>query len=172
MESKLLLLKKLKNNKSEYKCECGNICVKNTSDVKRLKTKSCGCLHKKKTIERNKLIKRSYKDLTLSSFNAIYATYRHDAQKCNRVFELNKEDFRALITKNCFYCNKEPSNVKQQTDSKAPFIYNGIDRKDNKIGYVLNNCVTCCKDCNFFKSTRNYADFLNKIYTIYYNTSK
>ena len=47
------------------------------------------------------------------------------------------------------------------------FYYNGIDRKDNFLGYTLSNVVTCCKKCNFLKRDMSYIDFINYIKQIY-----
>ena len=42
-------------------------------------------------------------------------------------------------------------------------MYNGIDRKDNNIGYIVSNCLPCCSWCNKAKLTNKYEDFLNYI---------
>ena len=42
---------------------------------------------------------------------------------------------------------------------KYKFNYNGIDRVDNKIGYTLKNCVTCCKYCNNAKKDNDVDEF-------------
>ena len=47
------------------------------------------------------------------------------------------------------------------------FLYNGIDRKDNNIGYIIENCVSCCGICNRMKMDMSYDDFLNHIRLIY-----
>jgi len=46
-------------------------------------------------------------------------------------------------------------------------IYNGIDRVDNAIGYLTDNCVACCKVCNRAKlqmSKNEFFDHIKKIY--------
>lgn len=53
-------------------------------------------------------------------------------------------------------------------DSKGRFLafdytYNGIDRVNNDIGYIKNNCIPCCKICNRAKNSMSYDDFLNWI---------
>jgi hypothetical protein len=40
------------------------------------------------------------------------------------------------------------------------FIYNGIDRKINSIGYVYENCLPCCEICNKAKGTRTYEEYI------------
>jgi len=42
----------------------------------------------------------------------------------------------------------------------GPYVYNGIDRKENGIGYIESNAVTCCKVCNWAKGKMSYGDFM------------
>lgn len=45
----------------------------------------------------------------------------------------------------------------------SEYIYNGIDRVDNAVGYILENCIPCCEFCNKAKGTKTYFDFLDWI---------
>ena len=40
---------------------------------------------------------------------------------------------------------------------------NGIDRMDQKHGYVIENCVSCCKLCNFMKGALDNITFLQRV---------
>jgi hypothetical protein len=57
--------------------------------------------------------------------------------------------------------------MKAERDRDTPlFLYNGIDRKDNKGGYELDNCAPCCTVCNFLKRDMAYSKwvaFLNRV---------
>lgn len=53
-------------------CECGNVCYVTTKQLRNGKTKSCGCLRKEKTIERNK---HTAKNLTGQKFGKLTALY-------------------------------------------------------------------------------------------------
>ncbi|WP_037547415.1 hypothetical protein [Spirochaeta lutea] len=66
-----------------------------------------------------------------------YSEYKRKAKANDREFELTKEQFDRLSTGNCYYCNVEGPN--------------GIDRIDNSKGYSIENCVSCCKHCNYVK---------------------
>ncbi len=68
--------------------------------------------------------------------------------------EINLEDrnIGRLVQTACHYCGLQP---------KWPKVH-GIDRKDNTVGYVHNNCVPSCKDCNFMKGTLGYVYFIRK----------
>jgi hypothetical protein len=43
---------------------------------------------------------------------------------------------------------------------------NGIDRKDNEMGYIMGNCFPCCGNCNYFKNKFDYNKILDKCYKI------
>jgi 5-methylcytosine-specific restriction endonuclease McrA len=37
--------------------------------------------------------------------------------------------------------------------------HNGIDRKNNSLEYTLENCVPCCRQCNFAKQGLSEIEF-------------
>jgi hypothetical protein len=39
-------------------------------------------------------------------------------------------------------------------------VYNGIDRKNNRLGYFSANVVSCCVVCNKAKRTMPYEEFV------------
>jgi hypothetical protein len=39
------------------------------------------------------------------------------------------------------------------------FIGNGVDRVENSLGYSVDNCVACCKICNWMKLTLSVDEF-------------
>ncbi len=55
------------------------------------------------------------------------------------------------------------SFVNPETTKNEPYIYNGIDRVKNEVGYEVENCVACCKTCNIMKQGLSKEDFLNHI---------
>ena len=68
----------------------------------------------------------------------------------NYVFELTKEQVFDLASKPCTYCG----NMR----SLGSYSYH-IDRVDNNVGYVLNNCVPCCGVCNRMKANMMLSSF-------------
>jgi hypothetical protein len=148
------------NNCSEYlcKCECGNEKLVLSGNLITGDTKSCGCLFKFKEGEAN--------------FNSLYSSYQKTAQRYNRIFKLSRDEFRELITSNCFYCDISPQRKRFAKGTNGPFYYNGIDRVDNSIGYEKQNCVPCCRKCNTDKGsiTKNMIikvyNFLTKVNTV------
>jgi|SRR5580692_6368919 len=98
-----------------------------------------------------------------ASFNELYGRYRRNAEKFKRDFTLTKEQAKILFLSNCHYCGDIPSLIVQKKRAWSPFIYNGVDRVDNAVGYVLSNCLPCCAICNHMKHILSYEDFLRHI---------
>lgn len=49
--------------------------------------------------------------------------------------------------------------MKSRERMNGEFISNGIDRIDNNRGYVKENCVPCCKTCNYAKRKMDLLTF-------------
>lgn len=74
--------------------------------------------------------------------------------------DMTYEEFvRFTGHKQCSYCDSDlnwtATNLKKHGAS-----YN-LDRKDNTKGYTVENCVPCCRDCNFFRQDKfTHEEFL------------
>ena len=128
------------------KCDCG---VEIDMDQPNLlkQNRSCGCQHTKFTA------------LEASQRNII-SKYKTHARKAKRLWDISDELALALFESSCHYCGILPSNSKASKDFKH-YKYNGIDRIDNKLGYILDNVLPCCKACNFAKGGQTYINFIN-----------
>jgi len=96
---------------------------------------------------RNKLNEKSKK-----YHHTIYGRFNHykSQAKIRKIsFSLLLEDFKKRWNKNCFYC-----------DDKIKTI--GLDRINNKLGYVEDNIVVCCFSCNRAKGNFSIYKFINK----------
>ena len=86
-------------------------------------------------------------------------------------FNLCLSEFRFLIEQECHYCGAPPTQrMEVRYPPKPwyiPFLYNGIDRRDNNIGYTLENCLPCCGTCNMMKRDMGYQEFLEHIAKIH-----
>lgn len=143
-------------------CDCGKMTVVKSSHLCARGIKSCGC-------QRVDSIRKSCGlPHGEASFNDLLREYKRGARKRGLEFSLTKGKFRILVTGACFYCGSLPSREHdvQWTDNGA-FVCNGIDRKDNDVGYTEENCVTCCKECNYLKHDLPYSDFIERIARIY-----
>jgi hypothetical protein len=86
-----------------------------------------------------------------------YIGYKNGAKDRNKEFEINPEQFEKITSSDCYICGKKNSEDHQ----------NGIDRKDNTIGYLFENCAACCFQCNVMKKAFPFELVLDKMLDIY-----
>ena len=84
-----------------------------------------------------------------------YKSYRRNAKHRNIDFQMTFEEFENIIKKPCAYCGAKANP------------YNGIDRKDNSIGYKEDNLIPCCEWCNRIKLTYTEAQMKEHIKKMY-----
>lgn len=127
------------------RCDCG---VEKVIAARNLRagSKSCGCQEGGPRPTANR--------------NIIMSQYKHNAKRSE--WGLTDSEFDELTASNCYYCGIIPSTVCSVSKSGV-FIYNGIDRKDNSIGYIPSNVVPCCTTCNLAKRVMSYEDFMDWI---------
>lgn len=137
-------------------CDCGSTTIVTASNL-RGNTKSCGCL-KKENIS-------TYNPTDKTLLHRLKYIYERNAKRKNIEFNLTEEEFKNIIYQNCFYCKITPYKVYSRKDNKNNnyILFNGIDRKNNLLGYNINNCVPCCEVCNRAKSDMKYDDFISYI---------
>lgn len=74
--------------------------------------------------------------------NIRYTSGKSNAQTRNIIWDITFLQWKTLVlNKVCIYCQ-----------GKLPKSGCGLDRKDNDIGYLLDNVVPCCGSCNRLKS--------------------
>lgn len=89
----------------------------------------------------------------LENINIHYSNYiRCATRDKNLKFEISQEEFNKIVKEPCHYC---------EVIQKRGF--NGIDRLNSNIGYVADNCVSCCKVCNYMKGSLPVDVFLKRI---------
>lgn len=140
--------------KLKCKCDCGNFHLVRAERYKHIKRCSKHC-H----------INKEEADL-----NHFYKTYericrRRKQRKTPTPFNLTRPQFDALVQANCAYCGKEPVERRRRQGAYGQnwryYKLNGIDRKDNSLGYDHSNCVSCCPECNEVKWGMDYDKWLN-----------
>ena len=120
-------------------CDCGKEVVKCASPLKRKHVKSCGCLYNARRIQ----VKGH------RPFEWLYKTIISKSIKRNIEVALTFDDFLEFTKiKQCHYCGC-PIEWADRTHCVTG-RYN-LDRKDNNTGYTKDNCVVCCKECNYAK---------------------
>ncbi len=151
---RLTVTKRVKSNKYgqigwECVCDCGRIKVVIGAHLKSGHTKSCGCLGSGGQLPHGE-----------GAFNAIFRNYRRGAKARGYGFSLTKKAFRSLTKQNCHYCGQVPARKKKKATYNGGYIFNGVDRVNNKKGYTPSNTVTCCWVCNRMKRTMSEKEFI------------
>ena len=105
------------------------------------------CQHISKQFNGNGIF---HPELFPDSSSSTQENYKSRALKKGLEFSLTENEFDTFIKSNCYYCKKET------TMSNS----NGVDRKDNMVGYTTENCVSCCSECNYMKGSLNDNEFI------------
>jgi hypothetical protein len=148
------------------KCECGNIRELEYSNIMTAKKRiengdvfvfSCGC--------------KSSLPFGVSASKKVYRQYKVHSATRGYCFDLTFEEFLSITKQDCHYCGTPPKNklgnVGKASRGNGYYVYSGIDRMKNNIGYVLDNIVPCCKRCNRAKDVMGTEEFLEWIAKVY-----
>lgn len=127
-------------------CDCGNQLTVSSLRLATGNTRSCGCVHSATTAELNRQLKR-LANSEASAKNSHWLRYQHSAKQRKFEWVLTREEFYRLTTASCDYCGRAPFRY-VYAGKYSKCLCNGVDRKDSKIGYTAQNCVTACTDCN------------------------
>ena len=134
------------------RCSCGNVVFKRGVDLRNGHVRACskGCLSVDRFFETgvNELIRRT----------------RYSATRRKLEYSLSRKDVEKIVISNCTYCNSSPANeLRTHRTKKLKFKYSGIDRVDSTKGYIPDNVVPCCDDCNTAKGSKSEAEFVEWI---------
>jgi hypothetical protein len=130
------------------KCDCGKEKTVHSSNLIQGRSASCGyCPRRKPEGE--------------PARNDLLFSYKYQAKRRGHAWELADGEFDKLTSSDCYYCGLSPSTVRTSRSHK--YIYNGIDRVDNTLGYIQGNVVTCCSVCNLAKHKMPFDDFMTWI---------
>jgi hypothetical protein len=86
-----------------------------------------------------------------------YSRYKDRAIKKKLDFTITSIEFDMIRSYDCYLCGKQTIDTHR----------NGVDRYDNSIGYIFDNCRTCCADCNYMKMKFTYDNLMDKLKMIY-----
>jgi hypothetical protein len=148
------------------RCDCGAELSVWSASLLSGNTKSCGC--RRRDVGKEKINPRG-------GLTNLHCTYRGAAAKRGHSFSLPLFAFEAFTSSACHYCGGAPSSINRSRKAKVEYIYNGIDRIDNKCGYEIWNCLPCCNICNKAKRAMPYVDFtqwLNRVSNFYGGNEK
>lgn len=137
-------------------CDCGNQKVI-VSNSLRAGAKSCGCA--RSTGPGSRPTYRCSVPPGLAARNKVLKNYRLSALSRGIAWDLPEDVFDRLTSADCHYCGICP-NTLSAPSRNGQYLYNGIDRIDNLLGYVANNVIPCCSVCNHAKHTMSMDAFL------------
>lgn len=155
-------------------CVCGNTREVLNKHLKNGSTVSCGCMRKVSSrIGSLAAAKKKSKgtDWVNSAAKKKFTAFE---QKCiirGKKTSLTQDQFKTLVTSNCQYCGKKPMLDPKDRNMSTKDL-NGVDRVDSSIGYLIDNCVPCCKYCNYAKNDMTVEEFKAHITAIYNNLNK
>lgn len=116
----------------ECQCDCGNICVKRGTDIKRGHTKSCGCLHKR--IAREQHISHGESETRL---------YREWQGMKRRCYNPNEQNYPWYGGKGIKVCSEWKNNFEKFRDWALTHGYADhltLDRINGSKNYGPDNC--------------------------------
>lgn len=128
----------------DCRCACGRE-LPVPAQYLRSGKKSCGCL--------------SPGPKALTAPEQLFRVYQRSAGQKGHEWCLLFDEFFGLTQRPCHYCGVGPTNTFNH-HNQEPFLYNGIDRIRNDVGYARENLVPCCWVCNRAKLNMTYEQFL------------
>jgi hypothetical protein len=87
----------------------------------------------------------------INSIKLQYGVYQRSAGLKQLPFEMTQDEFERVVKNPCKYCG-----IIQDKG------FNGIDRIDSGVGYVIENSVSCCSMCNYMKNTVSASVFVRR----------
>lgn len=137
-------------------CKCGKETLVSHSKLLNGHTRSCGCLRDE--VDRGAGNRKAYGE---SARNALLSNYKRNAKTKGHEWGLTNDEAIALFQQSCHYCGRSPyTQYSKHERCFGEYTYTGIDRKDNVLGYTLDNSLPCCTACNYKKGSQSYDDFV------------
>lgn len=158
-----------KSNQRQWVCICR--CLRpflaTTAYIRSGRCQSCGCLS---FTGNNGNIKQ---DPQQTTWNVLLNSYKQRAKRDCIEWRLTDSEAASLFSSRCHYCGVMPTNrinafvtkagrylSKNKTRANLGWVaFNGIDRKNSDVGYLVDNCVGCCSVCNYAKGKLSQDDF-------------
>ena len=104
--------------------------------------------HKKWRLENTERSARWYR----TNVNPRLDALKRAATTRGIAWNLTDDEAKEMLVNPCIYCNHIDLEVR----------VNGIDRLDSSKPYTLENCRSCCKDCNYMKGTYDPRTFIER----------
>lgn len=143
-----------------FRCDCGNLKEIEARQVTAGRIKTCGLCELKYKLRKET---RGEKQPLTRAVSILYQRYLRNANKDGVRWELTVEQFRQLSTNSCGICGTRPIIRLKGTR----LTYNKIRYNSSILGYTVNNCATCCQECDMRigkSSLSETVSWLNKAY--------
>jgi hypothetical protein len=174
--NELTAIKFIKRDKGstwwQYKCSCGNFCIKRLSNVSSGNTTSCGCKQANKRCKDKHACWGGYGEIHLTHWNHIQYNARHKNIEFNITIE-----YAWLIyiqqNRKCALSNLDIHFASNTTQSWCRTTTASLDRIDSSKGYIIGNIQWIHKQVNFMKHSLSTKRFLElcKLITVF-NSAK
>ena len=172
------LLRLIGGSNWEVECtKCGRKQIQSVGNMQKMQAEKCYfCDHPDEQYNPSTSHRVRYEDIDERIYNYYKSRIEadNDHGKKYKAWDLNLDQYKKLIHGNCYYCGDAPTEnnqwnngSKRKNSSDGIVRINGIDRLDSSKGYTIDNCVSCCPDCNTLKSTLPVEIFFSKISKIY-----
>jgi len=178
----LTIIKKLDKDKRgnqlwEAVCSCPahNLTILTTSQIigglngKAGAKRSCGCLDLAGNPTKSAPHPKARTAGGYASRNKLIGQYKRQAKHRGLEWKLSLDFCIFYFQGDCYYCGVSPSQFYDGGKGCKPYRYNGLDRRDNKLGYTTGNVVSCCGVCNRMKHSMHVHDFTDHIYKMYHH---
>lgn len=103
---------------------------------------------------------KTYQGTLIARYSALKAATRIKGS----VTPITFDEYKNLIESPCYLCGDSVASVS--------ISGHGIDRIDSSVGYLLNNCRSCCGVCNRMKRDLPIDEFITRIKKILRNYNK
>lgn len=137
-------------------CTCGKVLDVQYGNLQQGFSQSCGCLHQE---IRSRPEGESMRD-------DILAGYKRGAKSRDLLWDLSDTQATNLFNGLCYYCGTPPLRLHRHGRCNGGYLFNGIDRQNNALGYTIANSVPACARCNMMKrclSVGAFSDWAQRI---------
>lgn len=136
-------------------CDCGRKKIVSNTNLHSIR--SCGCL----------IRRYPGKDYAVGRY---FISYKRFADYRDIPFRLPLSHFAKMVKQECYYCGALPSrSIWMGSRYATKTLMNGIDRRNNAVGYSKKNVVTACRRCNIAKNKVSAEEFIEMARMIYWN---
>lgn len=154
----------------ECVCDCGKIVTVAGSSLRRTSrpTISCGC-SQRSAAQKSNIANGRLLPIETLRINILHQRIKESAKNRKLLFDLTKKSIIDIVDLDCYYCGSSPKNefiLRRGGSSPITIIYQGIDRIDSELGYIIENIRPCCKLCNMAKGRMTEKAFISHLKNI------